>query len=392
MNVIETFSLDGVNYLDHECFIWIIDLYFVTLNYTCYLCFLCQVETHRIETEDGYLLELHRIPATRGSRHRKHVSGARGKSVLLMHGMMCSSYCWVTSDTNSLAFILSDQGYDVWLGNFRGTKYSRKHVSLDPDKDLQFWRFSLHELGVKDLSAMITNILRISGNKKLSFIGHSMGTTCFLILASYRPSLVTNVDLAILMAPVVEPHHMSNFIWYVAPLQKLAKVVMESLGILEILPASLLIEKLTWDHIGHLCLKLQLRGPVLNDRDQQMMSRICHHARTSKTSFFTILHYGQNITNKCFHAYDWYDARENLARYGTISPPLYTLSEVPVPVALFWSPKDTLSSKQDMQRLVNELPHVVDCKETNIGHLDYLWGSNVKGDIYYDVLDLLSSN
>ena len=128
------------------------------------------METHRIETEDGYLLELHRIPATRGSRNRKHVSGARGKSVLLMHGMMCSSYCWVTSDTNSLAFILSDQGYDVWLGNFRGTKYSRKHVSLDPDKDLQFWRFSLHELGVKDLSAMITNILRISGNKKLSFI------------------------------------------------------------------------------------------------------------------------------------------------------------------------------------------------------------------------------
>lgn len=58
---------------------------------------------------------------------------------------------------------------------------------LDPDNDLQFWRFSLHELGVKDLSAMISNIVRISGNSQLSFIGHSMGTTCFLILASYRP-------------------------------------------------------------------------------------------------------------------------------------------------------------------------------------------------------------
>ena len=33
---------------------------------------------------------------------------------------------------------------------------------------------------------------------------------------------------------------------------------MEAIGILEILPASLLIEKLTWDHIGHLCLKLQV--------------------------------------------------------------------------------------------------------------------------------------
>ena len=77
-----------------------------------------------------------------------------------------------------------------------------------------------------------------------------MGTTCFMILSSYKPRLVSQVDLAILLAPVVEPHHMTNFIWYIAPLQKMAKMVMEFLGILEILPASLLIEKLTWDHIG----------------------------------------------------------------------------------------------------------------------------------------------
>ena len=81
-------------------------------------------------------------------------------------------------------------------------------------------------------------------------LGHSMGTTCFMILSSYKPRLVSQVDLAILLAPVVEPHHMTNFIWYIAPLQKMAKMVMEFLGILEILPASLLIEKLTWDHIG----------------------------------------------------------------------------------------------------------------------------------------------
>ena len=149
-----------------------------------------QVETHTVQTDDGYCLQLHRIPG-------------RGKPVLLIHGMMCSSYCWVTSDSNSLAFILADAGYDVWLGNFRGTKYSRAHSELDPDKHLAFWRFSLHELGVKDLAAMISNIVRISGRSKISFIGHSMGTTCFLILASYRPRLAQNIDLAILMAPVV---------------------------------------------------------------------------------------------------------------------------------------------------------------------------------------------
>ena len=181
-----------------------------------------QVESHSIVTEDGYCLELHRIPARSGS----------GKPVLLMHGMMCSSYCWVTSDTSSLAFILAEAGYDVWLGNFRGTRYGRKHQTLDPDTDLEFWRFSLHELGVKDIAAMITSILTISGQPKISFIGHSMGTTCFLILSSFRldlsvlfsdvqlkttfncrPHIARSVDLAILMAPVVEPHNMRNFIW-----------------------------------------------------------------------------------------------------------------------------------------------------------------------------------
>ena len=166
-----------------------------------------QVESHSVVTEDGYCLELHRIPSRSGT----------GKPVLLMHGMMCSSYCWVTSDTSSLAFILARAGYDVWLGNFRGTKYGRRHQTLDPDKDLEFWRFSLHELGVKDIAAMITSILKISGQPKMSFIGHSMGTTSFLILSSYRPHMVRAVDLAIFMAPVVEPQNMRNYIRCVNP-------------------------------------------------------------------------------------------------------------------------------------------------------------------------------
>ena len=276
------------------------------------------------------------------------------------------------------------------MGNFRGTKYGRKHEHLDPDKDMDFWRFTLHELGVKDIAAMISNVISISGKTSLSFIAHSMGTTCFLILASTQPSLVKNIDLAILMAPVVEPHNMSNLIWYLSPLHKLYKWIMESVGVLEILPASLLIEKLTWDHVGHLLLKLQLRGPILSKGDKKMLNRICHHAKTSKTSFYTVLHYAQNMTNQYFHAYDWYDTAENLRRYGSEEPPTYDLQQVSVPSALFWSSQDSLSSKEDMERIVSELPNLVSCKEVKIGHLDYLWGENVKGDLYYDVLNLLA--
>ncbi|KAL0127535.1 hypothetical protein PUN28_003064 [Cardiocondyla obscurior] len=87
-------------------------------------------EAHGIETEDGYLLTLHRIPGNKNQ-----------PPVLLQHGLLGSSADWIIPGKDkSLALILADQGYDVWLGNIRGNTYSRAHVSLSPS-DSKFWNF-----------------------------------------------------------------------------------------------------------------------------------------------------------------------------------------------------------------------------------------------------------
>lgn len=120
-------------------------------------------ETHEVITEDGYILNMHRIPFGKNSPLE---DGVKRPAIYLQHGLLCSSADWVMwTEEKSLGvvylvpnslnvllniwynsgYVLADAGYDVWLGNYRGNTYSRKHTSMDPDFPLlnnRFWDFS----------------------------------------------------------------------------------------------------------------------------------------------------------------------------------------------------------------------------------------------------------
>ncbi len=101
----------------------------------------------------------------------------------------------------SLAYLLVDNGYDVWLGNARGNGFSQAHKTLNIASH-DFWQFSFHEIGVYDIPAMIDYALDKANRTSLTYCGFSQGTTSFLILLSTRPEYNLKITTAHLMAPV----------------------------------------------------------------------------------------------------------------------------------------------------------------------------------------------
>lgn len=87
------------------------------------------VETHHVTTEDGYILTLFRI------QKKNTVIRLGLKPIFLQHGLLDCSDTWLLNDENKApGFMLANKGYDVWLGNSRGNKHSRKHIKYNPDK------------------------------------------------------------------------------------------------------------------------------------------------------------------------------------------------------------------------------------------------------------------
>ncbi|KAI1279527.1 putative lipase C16A3.12c [Halotydeus destructor] len=102
-----------------------------------------EAEIHKVVTQDNYILTVHRIL---NPRKRKRT----GKAVLFFHGFFDASDIWVNIDTKGdygdghvteevdreLAFALARRGYDVWLANWRGNKYSTEHALIDPSSEI----------------------------------------------------------------------------------------------------------------------------------------------------------------------------------------------------------------------------------------------------------------
>jgi len=161
-------------------------------------------QTHQVTTDDGYLLTVMHITS-------KTVA-ADGPVVFLQHGLISSAETWIMNAENSPAFRLAREGFDVWLGNNRGTLYSRKNIHFSADKDpADFFNYSFYELGQYDAPAQIDFVRKQTGQSKISYIGHSQGTTqMYSALTENHGDLQDKLNIFVALAPVVNLHNSPN--------------------------------------------------------------------------------------------------------------------------------------------------------------------------------------
>lgn len=118
---------------------------------------------------------------------------------------MASADTFIVHKNKSIGVQIAKAGYDVWLGNNRGNIYSRNHLKYNPSLDQEkYFDYSFQELGQYDLPAQINFVTNFTNVKKLSYIGHSQGTSqMFSALSQGHGNISNKVNVFIALAPIV---------------------------------------------------------------------------------------------------------------------------------------------------------------------------------------------
>ncbi|NWR47719.1 LICH hydrolase, partial [Regulus satrapa] len=355
-------------------------------------------EEYSVVTEDGYILQLNRIPHGRGN------AGCQGVRpvVLLQHGLLGEGSSWLTNLPNSsLGFILADAGYDVWIGNSRGNTWSRRHQVLTAQQD-EFWAFSFDEMAKYDLPAMINFIEQKTGQKKLYYIGHSQGTTIGFIAFSTMPQLAQKIKVFFALSPV------TTVIFSRSPFRKLAffsdSGLKELFGTRDFLPHTALGELI----LSKFCVCSKVCKHILamvfgfNWKNTNMSRFDVYTGHTpAGSSVQNIIHWLQRKGVLAF--IPLHSQKATIPLHPLLvtpqfpSPqtgaPFYEVKHMEVPTAIWNAGQDCLADPRDTALLLPQVKNLVHHKMIpHWNHLDFVLGLDATEVLYREILDIMKKH
>ncbi|XP_031383711.1 triacylglycerol lipase 1 isoform X2 [Punica granatum] len=342
---------------------------------------------YTVQTKDGYLLALHRV-----SSSGQNLRAQRGRPVLLQHGLFMGGDAWfLNSADQSLGFILADHGFDVWIGNVRGTRWSYGHISLS-ERDKDFWDWSWQELALCDLAEMVHFINSTTGSK-VFLVGHSQGTIMSLA-ALTQPDIAEMVEAAALLSPISYLGHITApLVWRMVNMHVDQMII--AMGIHQLNFRSDfdvgIMDAICDGRIecNDLLTSITGKNCCFNNSRVDFYLEYEPHPSSSKN----LRHLFQMIRKGSFSMYD-YGVLKNLKVYGQFKPPMFDLTRIPktMPLWMAYGGNDALSDITDVKQTLSELH----CKTElvyleNYGHVDFILGLNAKEEIYDHMIGFFRS-
>ncbi|CAI6364317.1 unnamed protein product [Macrosiphum euphorbiae] len=345
-----------------------------------------QYSKHSVITEDGYIVNLF------------HIKGQGGPPFLLLHALMGASDQWLLRDgDHDLPSLLINSGYDVWLGDFRGNIYSKKHTHLNVS-DPEYWKFSIDEWAYYDVPAMMDYVCNNTEYDKMYLVTYSLSSAILLATASARPEYNDKIIVSYHLAPFLAFTKIKSLLLRISiQFGEFYLAISRSFKNHELFPRN----QLTMKSISLFCNKKSIflkacvtllseffgfdtSGNSTMDLDFKLT-----YSRAS-VSLNSIDHLLQMIKANKFQHYDL-GHNKNLQKYGQPKPPEYDLRKVTSPVVLYYSKNDRVVDSGTIHKLISVLPNVyqtIIIPHNKFGHIDYAFNSNAKTLVFDSVINI----
>ncbi|KAI9571698.1 Alpha/Beta hydrolase protein [Boletus coccyginus] len=369
-------------------------------------------EEHVILTKDGYVLTLHRIPRRKdevgsGVVHHSEAD-AKKPAVYLHHGLLMNSEVWVclTDEARCLPFVLAEQGkcgcvhtigadgtpagFDVWLGNNRGNKYSKKSIHHKPNSS-KFWNFSLDQFAWHDIPDSIEYILARTGVGSIGYVGFSQGTAQAFAALSVNPQLNERVNVLVALAPAMSPAGLATPV--VDALMKASPTsVYLFFGRKAILSSVATWQAIIYPPIFTFIIDYFLGFLFSWDsRNITTTQKTAAYAHLySYASVKSVVHWFQIMRESTFQMFD-----DDVTVFGgpansgkAYRPARFPTRNIQTPILLLYGDRDSLV---DIKAMVSALPASGTRVQKLHGyeHLDILWGKDIDKDVFPEVVNAL---
>ncbi|XP_022901511.1 lysosomal acid lipase/cholesteryl ester hydrolase-like isoform X2 [Onthophagus taurus] len=350
------------------------------------------LERHTLTAIDGYITTIFRLPNI-------NYPHSNGQPVFIQHGILSNSANFITHGNVSLAYVLWNAGYDVWIGNFRGSYYSEGHVNLTT-YDKEYWDHSIDEMALYDTPEAMSYMTSITG-KSLFYIGHSLGTTIGMMYASEFPEeAARNIKLFVFMAPAYTLTNMISPYKQVAYTLPFFLKLANDFDLIRLISQS---QPLRWMSeivclespvLIQLCAQLHnlFYGPITGVGSEKVP--VYYNVVPGGTSLKALTQASALVKGE-FRKFD-YGIKKNPEVYGTLQPPEYDIKKILVPTYVMYGQNDWVVGRKDSLNFYNNLSPIAryGIREINDGdfnHLDFVYGRRVKEYAYDRIIQLFQT-